>query len=176
MVCVCVCVSSSSEHSLFFSYTNIHSLFPSHSPLFFLCRKRSPCSNSIKWLTARKASIWPCLSECHSQEPDSQNQGNLGDNWRKNLNLTFHGPQACRDVRLEPLQLSGHHRKFEQMQKKQSLGVERQRPRSAMLRGPLNNTAPQASCNPCILQFSLGLKPVSVDIQELYYCGTFKEV
>lgn len=83
-----------------------------------------------KWLTARRASIWlqPCLSEHHIQEPDRvRAKKTLGDNWEDNLDFLFYGICSRKDGRLELLQLSHHHRKFEWMQRKQSLDMGRKR-------------------------------------------------
>lgn len=71
----------------------------------------------------------------------------MGDHWRENLKFVLHCTWTDKDLKLELLALSWC-RKFELIQKKQSLHIERQILGSAGFFGPLNNATPQVNHNP----------------------------
>lgn len=172
--CVCLVVVNTCYY-LAIPTSTLSSLAIAH--WFSSVGRESTVLSLEKWLTARRASIWlqPCLSEHHIQEPDRvRAKKTLGDNWEDNLDFLFYGTWSRKDGRLELWQLSHHHRKLAWMLRKQSLDMEREVLGSASLLGPLNNTAPQVSCNPCILQFTFWLKPVPIGVKAWYYYGTSK--
>ena len=130
-VCVCVCVCVCPHLWWAFAIFQLPTTFLSslaRSTSFPLKEEKPPflIHNDDSLQESKHPTLALLIRASHSGTWQSQSHGHLGDNWRENLDLSFQRTWSCEDARVELLQLSCHHRRFEWMQRKQTLDTERE--------------------------------------------------